>query len=783
MMRKIIPLNREWFFKTYDEKDIQITQSTRDMTSIELPHNTVDIPYHYFDESITWGRFSYIRFLEFDESYLKKIVRLRFEGVAHRAEIYINGAHVMTHKGGYTPFEVDLTKKITIGKTMSLLVLVDTSEDPSIPPFGGVVDYLGYGGIYREVNLIVTDEAYIVDAYVEQKKVTDLILHVTSSVGEGELTVHLKQEDEIIWTEILNLNQPQIDYPFSVPDAILWDLDHPFLYQFVLEYKHKRSRDTYSFSFGIREAKFEKDGFYLNGKKVFLQGLDHHQSYPYVGYAMPKSAQEEDADILKYQLGCNIVRTSHYPVSSHFLKRCDEIGLLVFEEIPGWQHIGDESWKEQSLHDVKAMIERDRNHPSIIMWGVRINESADDHDFYQKANTLARSLDPTRPTGGVRNFAKSEFLEDVYTYNDFSHTGNNAGVEDKKKIIGDVPYLVTEYNGHMFPTKRFDDEKKRISHLLRHLNVMNDAKDPKKKIAGAIGWVFADYNTHKEFGSGDKICYHGVLDMFRIPKVASYAYQSQVEDGVFMEVTSSMNLGDHPAGNLGDIYILTNLDYVKLYKNDVFIKTFYPNQTRYPHLNHPPVVIDDYIGETLKNQEKMTEKDAEITKSVLKAAAIYGNHLPLKFKLKMLYILKKYKRSYDDAVRLFYTYMTGWGSKETVYRFEGYKNDTLMKVITKESLKTCDLVLEHNDKDLSVSDTYDVKRYVIKKVDQHQELLSYAFDPVTITTEGVIELIGPNQRSLLGGAIGFYIKANKAGRGWIKIESGPYVILEEVNVL
>ena len=102
------------------------------------------------------------------------------------------------------------------------------------------------------------------------------------------------------------------------------------------------------------------------------------------------------------------------------MERCDEIGLLVFEEIPGWQHIGDKDWQTLSLRDVRAMIERDWNHPSIIIWGVRINESLDNTDFYQATNDLAHALDPTRQTGGVRFWQHSEFLEDVYTFNDFS---------------------------------------------------------------------------------------------------------------------------------------------------------------------------------------------------------------------------------------------------------------------------------------------------------------------------------------------------------------------------
>lgn len=134
---------------------------------------------------------------------------------------------------------------------------------------------------------------------------------------------------------------------------------------------------------------------------------------------MPGRVQRRDAIILKKELKCNIVRTSHYPQSRHFLDCCDEIGLLVLEEIPGWQHIGDEAWKSLAVDNVRRMIRRDWNHPAIVLWGVRINESKDDHDFYTRTNTLAHSLDPTRQTGGIRYSQDSEFLEDVFTMNDF----------------------------------------------------------------------------------------------------------------------------------------------------------------------------------------------------------------------------------------------------------------------------------------------------------------------------------------------------------------------------
>ncbi|WP_262412015.1 glycoside hydrolase family 2 TIM barrel-domain containing protein [Aeromonas hydrophila] len=277
----------------------------------------------------------------------------------------------------------------------------------------------------------------------------------------------------------------------------------------------------------------------MNGKPLKLMGLNRHQSFPYVGYAMGRSAQEQDAELVKRVLKCNVVRTSHYPQSTYFLDHCDRIGLLVFEEIPGWQHIGGPAWKAESVENVRRMIERDWNHPSIIIWGVRINESQDDHDFYTETNRLARELDPTRQTGGVRYIDESELLEDVYTMNDFSQgseelPGNNrphVALRNQREVTGLsklVPYLVTEFNGHMYPTKRTDQEQRQAEHVSRHLRVL-DAMHGDPNVSGCIGWCMFDYNTHQEFGSGDRICYHGVMDMFREPKFAAYAYISQCD--------------------------------------------------------------------------------------------------------------------------------------------------------------------------------------------------------------------------------------------------------------
>ncbi len=335
--------------------------------------------------------------------------------------------------------------------------------------------------------------------------------------------------------------------------------------------------------FGFREAQFRDDGFYLNGEKINLIGLNRHQTYPYIGAAAPRRLQEKDADIIKYELGCNIVRTSHYPQSPHFLRRCDEIGLLVFEEIPGWQFIGDDDWQGISLRDVEAMIVRDRNHPSIVLWGVRINESLDNTALYTRTNALARQLDPTRQTAGVRFWQHSEFLEDVYTFNDFSN--------DVQEPV-QTPHLVTEFNGHMFPTKSFDQEERMVEHALRHARIQ-DKQMGMDKVSGAIGWCAFDYNTHMEFGSGDRICYHGVMDIFRLPKYAACFYESQIDPAhhVVLRAATLFARGERSVGGIDPLVVFSNCDEIEVYMGDQFKGRFQPDRDQFPNLPHAPFVI------------------------------------------------------------------------------------------------------------------------------------------------------------------------------------------------
>jgi beta-galactosidase len=364
----------------------------------------------------------------------------------------------------------------------------------------------------------------------------------------------------------------------------LWDLRSPKLYRIEVRLlRGEKLLDHDSRRIGFREARFTPQGFSLNGTVVKLRGLDRHQTFPWVGQAMPARVQRQDALVLRKNLHCNIVRTSHYPQSRHFLDACDEIGLLVLEEIPGWQHIGDLPWQDIAVDNVSRMIRRDWNHPSIILWGVRINESRDNHDFYTRTNALAHQLDTTRQTGGIRYFQESEFLEDVFTMNDFGFP---------LKAPNHPLYLNTEFVGHTYPTKSIDNIERLREHTVRHARVHDQlASDP--QYAGGIGWCAFDYNTHANFGSGDRICYHGVTDIFREPKPAAGFYRSQCDpdEEIVLAPAFHWARGDENVG-FTNALVSSNCDHLKFYVAGKLAGEADPDRKQFPHLKYAPFTAD-----------------------------------------------------------------------------------------------------------------------------------------------------------------------------------------------
>lgn len=789
-------LNDDWLFtEQFEDSLVAPEYPENTLQPVRLPHTCKETPFHYFDESLYQMVSGYRRHLLIPKDWQGKRILLTFEGAAHDSTVFCNGKKVGEHHCGYTAFTVDLTDNVLYGQDNLLCVRLDSRENLNVPPFGYVIDYMTYGGIYRDVRLEVKEKVSLSDIFVHTAidfRSSPVTAQITSEITltESDENVTIRQyympkstaaaqESWRLLCEQTVSTDVSCDKEFSLTATItaplLWDTEEANLYILKTQlYQDNTLLDETETTFGIREAVFKKDGFYLNGRKLRIRGLNRHQSFPYVGYAMPKSMQRLDADLLKKELGLNAVRTSHYPQSHYFLERCDELGLLVFTEFPGWQHIGDDSWKAQAVANAEDMIRQYRNHPSIILWGIRINESPDDDAFYEKTNAVAHKLDPSRPTGGVRAMKKSHLLEDVYTYNDFLHDGEMPGCDPKKKVTSDMekPYLISEYNGHMYPTKAFDNEERRSEHAIRHANVL-DAVAGQPDIAGSFGWCMFDYNTHKDFGSGDRICYHGVMDMFRNPKLAANIYACEQEQTPVLEITSSMDIGEHPGCNRGNIYILSNAESVKMYKNDRFIKEYLPGMSPYKHLKHGPILIDDFIGDSFAQNERFRPKHAkEITDAMNLVARGSLNHIPKRLYLTALKLLLIYHIDFAEVTRLYTKYIGDWGGTATVYRFDAIKDGKVVKSVTKEPVRKIRLEAEADHTILTEQHSYDVALVRIRAVDDHGNVLPFYQEPVRLITEGDISIIGPDTIALQGGMGGTYVKSlGRSGQGALLLQS------------
>lgn len=781
-------INDNWVFtEQFSDGLIQEMGMASQMEPVRIPHTCKETPFHYFDEHIYQMVSGYQRMLYAEEDWEGKAVLLTFDGVGHDSTVYLNGEEIGRHHCGYTAFTLDLSEKLHYGEENLLTVRVDSREDLNVPPFGFVIDYMTYGGIYRDVYVDIKEPVYLTELFLKsqnlnfKERTAELVTQV--GVNRDELGLFVRQsiknkrsgERDVLGECSIGSGTLTLCYALSEVD--FWDTEHPHLYEIKTELiGGGEVMETIDSRFGFRKAEFKEDGFYLNDKKLKLRGLNRHQSYPYVGYAMPESMQKLDADILKKELGVNAVRTSHYPQSHYFLDRCDELGLLVFTEIPGWQHIGDSEWKNQAVENVRDMILQYRNHTSIILWGVRINESQDDDEFYVRTNEMAHKLDDSRPTGGVRAIKKSSLLEDVYTYNDFVHDGKNRGCEKKSVVTSDVkkPYLISEYNGHMYPTKNFDCEEHRVEHALRHVRVL-DAVAGEEDIAGSFGWCMFDYNTHKDFGSGDRICYHGVMDMFRNPKFAAAAYACQQENIPVLEISSSMDIGEHPGGNHGEAYIFTNAPKVRMYKNDRLLKEYTKEDTPYKNLLHGPLVIDDYLGDALDAEDFCKQQKAYL-KQVLNDYARYGmSGLPKGTLLKAAWLILNYRMSFSSVAPLYTKYVGDWGGAATTYRFEAVDTNgaTIHKTVWKKPMTEVVISAEADHTELIERNSYDVALVRIQAKDEVGNILPVYNDPITLEVSGQLELIGPSIISLNGGMGGTYVKTTgESGEGKLTIRSG-----------
>jgi len=328
--------------------------------------------------------------------------------------------------------------------------------------------------------------------------------------------------------------------------------------------------------------------------------------------------------------------------------------------------------------------------------------------------------------------------------------------------------IITEANGHMFPTKPFDKVEDRQEHALRHARVMNAAMGTGEH-GGCFQWCMFDYPTHKDFGSGDRICYHGVMDAFRNPKLAAAVYAMQQDETPVLEIGSTMDIGDYPGGRLGKVYAFTNADTVRLYKNGVFVAEF--STSDFTNLPHGPLLIDDTIGDQLRSQDGYEGKQLELIHDCLVSASVHGiESMPAADRMKLAYAMFRYKMKYSDAADLYGKYVGNWGGDAVVWRFDAVKDGETVCSRTLTPSAELHIDARPSTTELTEGDTYDMAAVRIRILDRNGNVAHYAQLPVSFSTEGDIELTGPCAAAAEGGMTGTYVRTvGRAGSGTLTI--------------
>jgi beta-galactosidase len=617
----------DWRFIRADEPQAQAaTFNDAHWERVTLPHSArvealVAGKLNHHWQGICWYRKSF----PLPVSVADKVVSLHFDGAMNVAEIWVNGQSAGKFMGGYLPYVMDISALVKSGATNVVAVRLDNRDNPITGPKPLVdLDFNLYSGLYRPAHLIIKDKLHITDPILADKVASGGVFITYPEVSATQATVrvqtHIQNADAkprefALRTTLLDakgktaasvvskltslaadINEAFVQ-ELRVTKPQLWSPHSPYLYRVRTELLVGRKViDAEEARIGIRQIEMTTNGFRINGEKMFLRGVNRHQAYPYIGNALSDAAQYRDARKIK-EAGFDYVRLSHYPQSTAFLQACDELGLVVMNCLMGWQYFGkDPAFAELKYQESRQLIRRDRNHPSVILWEVSLNESDMPKAFIAKTHALAHEEFPgdqmftcgwtkgydvfiqARQHGGCTKVTDWPCV--VSEYGDWEYFAQNAGLA--QHLWKDLQ--PAERNSRQL---RGDGE---IRLLQQALNFQEAHNDNLKTIAFADSlWVMFDYNR----GYAPDIEASGVMDIFRLPKFGYWFFRSQrdrEEHVAGKPVGSMVFIANYwtPQSPL-EVRVFSNCDEVALFLNGKLIERRAPDQSRLAtHLKHPP---------------------------------------------------------------------------------------------------------------------------------------------------------------------------------------------------
>ena len=575
---------------------------------INLPHTPFVEPLVVLHQ---WQGICYYRkILNVSKKEIDKQLWLEFEGAMHLADVWVNGQHLIQHSGGYTPFVVDVTGMLHDDRGNEILVRLDNRNNPLIPPGKPLetLDFCYYGGLYRDVNLIVKHPVHITHPIMANEVAGGgiFVTYPYVSKQEAEIKVKTQVSNKVGTQRHLTIRHTLYEWSkkkgrgkkvalvesplvlaagttqhhtqqFTVNNPKLWYPDSPALYVLRTEVMDGRKvTDCEDTRIGIRRIEMTREkGFVINDKPLKLEGSNRHQEYPYVGNAISDQAQYRDM----YQIrdnGFNTVRLGHYPQDPSVLEACDELGLLVIEPIPGWQFFNKaQGFVDHTYKDIRDLIRRDRNHPSVIMWETTLNESWPPKSWKDQAVRIAHEEFPgdqcytSGDTYGYDGF-------DV-CYNDWKEGYNRPNTTSKPGFIRE--YYDYEFGGHYSTTRvtRGDGDYALMQNAWNAQWSHNRYRAYYPWTIGGAVWSMYDYNR----GCCDNICYSGLADLFRLPKFGLLYFRTQMKEGTFTPagpMTYEVFINSHwLEGSSDTLQVYGNVDEVKLQLNGRVIARQYPD--------------------------------------------------------------------------------------------------------------------------------------------------------------------------------------------------------------
>jgi beta-galactosidase len=619
-----VPFQAGWLFGPAAPGSAEPGFDDSGLQTVTLPHTVTPLSWRNWDPRGWEQTWVYRKHFDAPAEADGMRVFVDIDAAVTGSVLALNGQTLASNAGGYLPFSVEVTGHLS-GRGNVLAVTLDSRFTIDVPPNRPApsnsrsIDYWEPGGIYRDARLRIVPQAFISDLFAKPVNVLNSAQRAvqvqctldaaTVPGGSVSVAIELLDGDTIVSATSIPVTIGQAGQVTvtgtltGLADITLWDTGNPKLYtvRAGLRADGTTTHDR-QVRIGFREASFTPDGFFLNGNRVKLFGLCRHQFFPFAGGALPARVQRRDAEILRHELNCNVVRSSHYPQSEDFYDACDELGLMVWEEIPGWGYFGDAAWQQAGYQDVRDMIIRDRNHPCVIVWGAMPNEAGQHAAEYTLYNELAHSLDDSRPTGGDSYPTDASFVFDVFSNHDYGSVTGQDGLRSPALVppvdAAAKPYLICEaigaLSGPALAYRRTDSQQLQQGLATAHATVHNISFSD-DRYCGVIAWAGFDYLSDATGNCFGGVKYVGVVDLFRILKPGAAIYRSQVKPSVrpVIEPAFYWEFGsDYPVSILATAMICANLDRLELYVGGAHFATVTPDTGSYGHLPFPPSFAD-----------------------------------------------------------------------------------------------------------------------------------------------------------------------------------------------